>query len=308
MPRRATTGSQRAQSGRGLVFREHRRLARHAGRGRRRLRRRQQERRRGADADHPDDRLDAQAGARTAASWPATPSPSTGRRPAATPNGCPTPATASAVTNGNTPITWNDPNDANFPTNSTFQQAFVQHLTNRWGLSTNGGVRYYIMDNEHSIWHSTHQDVHPVGASRAGNPRQVLRLRRHGQSARSQRAGAGARRNGAGPAISTAATTCSTAACTAGATIPDRSANGGWDYCPLAAQPVPPARHQHRPAPARLLHPALLSAGAAWAATTSPPPPNCCATAPPARFWDTNYVDESWIGRSRTTSSCSSRA
>ena len=37
-----------------------------------------------------------------------------------------------SVTN-NTPITWNDPNDANFLTNSAFQQAYVQHLTNRWG-------------------------------------------------------------------------------------------------------------------------------------------------------------------------------
>ena len=59
----------------------------------------------------------------------------------------------------------NDPNDANFLTNSAFQAAFVQHLTNRWGMSTNGGVRYYIMDNEHSIWHSTHRDIHPIGAS-----------------------------------------------------------------------------------------------------------------------------------------------
>jgi len=71
-----------------------------------------------------------------------------------------------SVTN-NTPITWNDPNDANFLTNSTFQQGYVRHLTNRWGLSTNGGVRHYIMDNEHSIWHSTHRDVHPNGAGRA---------------------------------------------------------------------------------------------------------------------------------------------
>jgi len=61
----------------------------------------------------------------------------------------------------------NDPNDANMPTNSAFQLAWLQHLTNRWGLSTNGGVRYYFMDNEHSIWHSTHRDVHPNGASRA---------------------------------------------------------------------------------------------------------------------------------------------
>jgi hypothetical protein len=45
-------------------------------------------------------------------------------------------------TNGNPPITWNDPNDANIATNSSFQHAFLQHLTNRWGLSVNGGVRY----------------------------------------------------------------------------------------------------------------------------------------------------------------------
>ncbi|MEJ0090679.1 MAG: glycoside hydrolase family 44 protein [Limisphaerales bacterium] len=66
-------------------------------------------------------------------------------------------------TTNNTRITWNDPNDANTPVNSVFQQGFVQHLINKWGGSTNGGVRYYIMDNEHSLWQSTHQDVHPVG-------------------------------------------------------------------------------------------------------------------------------------------------
>ncbi len=66
-------------------------------------------------------------------------------------------------TTNNTPITWNDPNDANTPVTSTFQQGYVQHLMNRWGSSTNGGVRYYLMDNEHSLWQSTHQDIHPVG-------------------------------------------------------------------------------------------------------------------------------------------------
>jgi hypothetical protein len=69
------------------------------------------------------------------------------------------------ITNTTILITTNNPNDANFPTNSAFQQAFVQHLTNRWGLSTNGGVRFYLMDNEHTIWHSTHRDVHPIGTT-----------------------------------------------------------------------------------------------------------------------------------------------
>jgi hypothetical protein len=63
-------------------------------------------------------------------------------------------------------ITGNDPNDANLPTptGSTFQQGWVQHLVSRWGASASGGVRYYILDNEPSIWHATHRDVHPTGA------------------------------------------------------------------------------------------------------------------------------------------------
>lgn len=70
-------------------------------------------------------------------------------------------------TTNTTPITWNDPTDANFLTNSAFQQAWIKHLTNVWGLSTNGGVRYYCMDNEHALWNSTHRDVHPGGATMA---------------------------------------------------------------------------------------------------------------------------------------------
>ncbi|MGA2555948.1 MAG: glycoside hydrolase family 44 protein, partial [Verrucomicrobiota bacterium] len=58
----------------------------------------------------------------------------------------------------------NDPTDANFYTNSVFQQGWLQHLTNRWGASTNGGVNFYILDNELSIWAWTHRDVHPIGA------------------------------------------------------------------------------------------------------------------------------------------------
>src|SRR5581483_1793655 len=62
-------------------------------------------------------------------------------------------------------ITWNDPNDANVPADALFQQGRVQHLVNRWGTAANGGLRYYILDNEHSLWHETHRDVHPTGAT-----------------------------------------------------------------------------------------------------------------------------------------------
>jgi Glycoside hydrolase family 44 len=60
-------------------------------------------------------------------------------------------------------VTGNDPNDANVPSNSTFQQGWVQHLVGRWGTNANGGLRYYILDNEPSIWHGTHRDVRPTG-------------------------------------------------------------------------------------------------------------------------------------------------
>ncbi len=68
------------------------------------------------------------------------------------------------LTNGQF-VARNDPNDANVPSNSTVQQAWVQHLVSRWGTNAGGGLRYYILDNEPSLWHSTHRDVRPTGAT-----------------------------------------------------------------------------------------------------------------------------------------------
>ena len=67
------------------------------------------------------------------------------------------------VTTGGVNITGNDPTDANQPADPAFQLGWFQHLTNHWGRAMNGGLRYYIMDNEPSIWFSTHRDVHPTG-------------------------------------------------------------------------------------------------------------------------------------------------
>ena len=60
-------------------------------------------------------------------------------------------------------VTGNDPADANVPSTSTLQQQWVQHIVSRWGTNAAGGLRYYILDNEPSLWHSTHRDVHPTG-------------------------------------------------------------------------------------------------------------------------------------------------
>jgi len=62
-------------------------------------------------------------------------------------------------------VTGNDPVDANVASTSAFQQSWVQHLVSRWGTNAAGGLRYYILDNEPSLWHSTHRDVRPTGAT-----------------------------------------------------------------------------------------------------------------------------------------------
>ncbi len=60
-------------------------------------------------------------------------------------------------------VVGNDPNDADVMSDSVFQQGWVQHLVGKWGTAANGGVGFYILDNEPSIWFSTHRDVHPTG-------------------------------------------------------------------------------------------------------------------------------------------------
>jgi len=59
----------------------------------------------------------------------------------------------------------NNPNDANVAVDSSYQQPWIEHLVNTWGTATAGGLRYYILDNEPSLWYSTHRDVHPTGAT-----------------------------------------------------------------------------------------------------------------------------------------------
>ncbi|HEY1709248.1 MAG TPA: glycoside hydrolase family 44 protein [Rhizomicrobium sp.] len=60
-------------------------------------------------------------------------------------------------------LTGNDPNDAYVADNANAEQSWISHLIGKWGPSAGGGVSYYLMDNEPSIWYSTHVDVHPVG-------------------------------------------------------------------------------------------------------------------------------------------------
>lgn len=194
-------------------------------------------------------------------------------------------------------ITTNDPTDANFPTNSAFQQGFVQHLMGKWGSSTNGGVRYYIMDNEYSLWFSTHQDVHPIGPTMAEIWSKMLDYASMVKSNDPNALVLGPEEwgwpgyfySGYDQQLSGQHNDYNTA------DYPDRQANGGWDYIPWLLDQF----HQHdTAAKQRLLdyctvhcYPQEGSVGQDAADTAT----ELLRNSSTRQFWDTNYTDPSWI-------------
>ena len=204
--------------------------------------------------------------------------------------------------NGKTPagvaITNNDPNDANYPVDVLFQQGYVQHLINQWGNSTNGGVKYYFMDNEHSIWFSTHQDIHPIGPTmqeirdkmlnyagmvKSNDPNAlVLGPEEWGWNGYLY-SGFDQQWSGQHGDYNTAH-------------YPDRMANGGWDYLPWLLNQF---RLHDSGTGQRLLdyftvhcYPQEGNVGSSTDVSTST---SVLRNQTTRVFWDTNYVDPSWI-------------
>ena len=200
-------------------------------------------------------------------------------------------------TNNNQPITWNTPTDANFPTNALFEQGLVQHLMSKWGASTNGGVGYYFMDNEHSIWFSTHQDIHPVGTTmqeiyrdmvayatmvKANDPNAIVLGPEEWGWPGYLYSGYDQQWSGQHGDYNTA-------------DYPDRTANGGWDYGPWLLHQFQQYQNTNGQ---RLLdyftyhcYPQENNVGGnAVDATTE-----LLRNQSTRVFWDTSYVDPSWI-------------
>lgn len=59
-------------------------------------------------------------------------------------------------------ITGNNPLDSGAPNSTAIQQGWLQHLLAVDGTaSTPAGIKYYLLDNEPSLWNGTQRDVHP---------------------------------------------------------------------------------------------------------------------------------------------------
>ena len=73
------------------------------------------------------------------------------------------PDAGNGILTGGLAVSGNDPSDADVPADAGFQAGWVNHLLSTWGTAAGGGLSYYLLDNEPSLWHVTHRDVHPQG-------------------------------------------------------------------------------------------------------------------------------------------------
>jgi Glycoside hydrolase family 44 len=71
------------------------------------------------------------------------------------------PDAGNGVRTDGTLITGNDPFDTSRQVGPSFITSWMQHIASRVGTAGNGGVKFFALDNEPMLWHSTHRDVHP---------------------------------------------------------------------------------------------------------------------------------------------------
>jgi hypothetical protein len=201
-----------------------------------------------------------------------------------------------SVTN-DTPITWNNPSDANTAVDTNFEAGYVQHLITNWGNSTNGGVGFYIMDNEHSIWFQTHQDIHPVGPTMQEIFNKIVAYSSMVKSIDPNAVVAGPEEWGwSGYLYSGYDQQWSSKNGYNVSQYPDRATNGGWDYMPWLLNHL----HQYEMTNGqRLLDYFTLHCypqeGDVGSQTDVSDATQLLRNQTTRQFWDTNYVDPSWI-------------
>ena len=190
-------------------------------------------------------------------------------------------------------VVGNDPADANVFVNTSFQQAWVQHIVGRLGGANGGGLRYYALDNEPSLWHETHRDVHPAGAT-MDEVRQ--RLIDYSQAIKAIDPGVvtiGPEEWGwSGYLFSGYDQQWGNTHGWTG--LPDRAAHGGWDYLPWLLDQL---RTYNNATGARVLDIVSVhyypQGGEFSSSTTSTM--QLRRNRSTRSLWDPNYVDETWI-------------
>ena len=193
-----------------------------------------------------------------------------------------------------TALTGNDPLDANVPDTADTEGGWINHLTTKWGTADKGGLKYYILDNEPSLWHATHRDVHPSGATMEEVKNDILTYGAKVKAADPSALVVAPEEWGWSGYFSSGADQQYAAVHGYSGPFPDRAAHGGMDYLPWVLQQV----QQHDAA-------AGLRTLDVFSVHFYPQSGEFSETVTDAmallrnrstrQLWDPNYTAESWI-------------
>ena len=190
-------------------------------------------------------------------------------------------------------VTGNDPHDANVPADSTFQLGWMQHLKSRWGSAAAGGLRYYLLDNEPSIWFETHRDVHPTGPTMDEVRDKIVDYARQVKN-NDPDAVVVAPEEWGWDGYFWSGYDQQWGSLYGWDNLPDRAAHGGWDYLPWLLDQL---RRQSATDGRRLLD--IFSVhyypqGGEFSDVVTPSM-QLLRNASTRSLWDPGYVDQSWI-------------
>ena len=196
-------------------------------------------------------------------------------------------------TNG-TLITNNDPHDANTPVDSAFMAGWVEHLKTKWGTANAGGVRYYLLDNEPSIWHGTHRDVRP---NAPGMDEMLAKIIDYGEMVKAVDPNAlvaAPEEWGWSGYLLSGADQQYGAATGQWGNLPDKTAHGGWDYLPWLLASF----HEHEQRTGRKLVDVFTvhyyPQGGEYGSNVTNDM-QLRRNRSTRSLWDPNYTDETWI-------------
>ena len=191
-------------------------------------------------------------------------------------------------------VVGNDPADANLFVNTSFQQGWIQHIVGRLGGAAAGGVRYYSLDNEPSLWHSTHRDVHPTGATMDEVRTRLVDYARAIKAIDQGALTIGPEEWGWSGYFYSGYDQQWGNAHGWGGSLPDRSAHGGWDYLPWLLDQL---RQHYLATGDRVLDVVSVhyypQGGEFSNSTTSTM--QLLRNRSTRSLWDPNYTDETWI-------------
>lgn len=191
------------------------------------------------------------------------------------------------------PVVGNDPNDANVPNSTALQGAWVDALKQRWGSAATTGVKYYLLDNEPSIWFQSHRDVAPVGLTMDEAKQKMIDYATVVKSREPSALVFGPEEWGWGGFIYSGYDQ-QEGARNGYTNFPDRNAHGGIDYVPYLLQKMRQASAQagRRLLDALSLH--YYPQGGEFSNDVSTSM-QLLRNRSTRSLWDPNYTDQSWI-------------